>query len=213
MMLAPWHEHCFRHRQGIACGIATDVSPPPAREGVMREPIGEEVLEALSVGVAVVDAEGEIRLRNGWVERLVSATALADPARLVRRLSSLAQRCRASGDVEVESFEPTDARGADGVRASARPLRDGGAVVTLEPMASSEEVEERVRRFVAQLIHDLRTPLTSILGSADLLLSGRVGTPDERHERLLKIVSEGTQRMATLLTELTRKYVDPEVRP
>lgn len=178
----------------------------------MGEGEGSEFLDGLAVGIVLLNAEGEVRLRTAPVDRLVASTALADPARLMRRVSSLAERCQASGGRETESFEPVHGDHADGVRLSAAPVAAGGTVVTVEALRPSEAVEERVRQFVSQLTHDLRTPLTSILGASDLLLSGRVGTPEERHLRLLKIVNEGTQRMAALLTELAHKFVEPEVR-
>jgi signal transduction histidine kinase len=80
----------------------------------------------------------------------------------------------------------------------------------VEPLEVSAQVNDRVRQFVAHMTHDLRTPLTSILGASDLLLSGRVGEPDERHAKLLRIVGEGTQRMASLLSEISARFVAAE---
>ena len=96
------------------------------------------------------------------------------------------------------------------MRLSASALADGRTLFTVEPVEQSERVDERVRQFVAHLTHDLRTPLTSLMGASDLLLSGRVGDTDERQARLLRIVSESTERMASLLNEITSRFVAPE---
>ena len=173
---------------------------------------GRQVLDHLAVGVILVGPDGDVVHRSPNGEALLAPTPLADPTRQDRRLRSLAQRCHATGVSEVENFEPGDADGK-GVRLSASPLAGGETVLTVEALGRSKEVEERVRHFVAQVTHDLRTPLTSILGASDLLLSGRVGSPDDRHARLLKIVADGTQKMASLLTQMTARFLEPEGRP
>ncbi len=169
-----------------------------------------ELLEHLAVGVLVHDARGEEEFRTSRVEGLLGGTMLSDPNRLARRLSSLAQQCRESGTPASEFFEST-ADAGDGVRLWASALSEGRTLFTVEPMEPSEKVNERVRQFVAHVTHDLRTPLTSLLGASDLLLSGRLGQPDEKHVRLLRIVNEGTQRMAALLNEITARFVNEQV--
>jgi signal transduction histidine kinase len=168
-----------------------------------------ELLEHLAVGVLVTDDAGNEVLRNSRVDVLLEPTFLASRERLSRRLSSLAQRCQDGEATSSECFESTNGN-AGGVRVSASSLADGGTLFTVEPLEISERVNERVRQFVAHMTHDLRTPLTSILGASDLLLSGRVGEPDERHAKLLRIVGEGTQRMASLLSEISARFVAPE---
>ncbi len=144
-------------------------------------------------------------------QELLQSTLLASPDRRSRRLSSLAQRCRDTGPIASECFESTVEDGS-GSRLSAAALADGRTLFTVEPVEQSERVDERVRQFVAHLTHDLRTPLTSLMGASDLLLSGRVGDIDERHARLLRIVSESTERMASLLNEITSRFVAREAK-
>ena len=176
----------------------------------MSHPWEDAVFEGLAVGVIILGADGEVLRRNTRVDAVVAPTALADPSRLLRRVTSLAQRCGDGEAAPTENFEAIAPGAQGGVRATATPLAGGGTVVTLERLPSSADVQERVQQFVAQITHDLRTPLTSILGASDLLLSGRVGAPDERHLRLLKIVSDGTQRLAAQLGDLAKQFVDPE---
>ena len=168
-----------------------------------------ELLEHLTVGVLVVDAQGSEVLQTTRAQELLQSTLLASPDRRSRRLSSLAQRCRDAGPIASECFEAT-AEDACGSRLSASALADGRTLFTVEPVEQSERVDERVRQFVGHLTHDLRTPLTSLMGASDLLLSGRVGDIDERQARLLRIVSESTERMASLLNEITSRFVAPE---
>jgi signal transduction histidine kinase len=58
---------------------------------------------------------------------------------------------------------------------------------------------EPLQRMIGQLAHDLRSPLTSISGAAELLLSGRVGELPGVQEKLVKIVDDGASRMADII--------------
>jgi signal transduction histidine kinase len=58
---------------------------------------------------------------------------------------------------------------------------------------------EAVSRLISQLAHDLRSPLTSIAGATELLLSGRIGSLQSAQQKLLKIVDEGAGKMAGII--------------
>lgn len=64
-------------------------------------------------------------------------------------------------------------------------------------MAESLQNTETVRRnFIANVSHDLRSPLTSIQGFLTAMLDGTI--PKEKHEHYLQIVLEETQRLSRL---------------
>ena len=65
-----------------------------------------------------------------------------------------------------------------------------------------EKSEQRRREFVANISHELKTPMTSISGFADGLLDGTI--PTERQEEYLRIISAETKR----LSRLVRKMLD-----
>jgi len=60
--------------------------------------------------------------------------------------------------------------------------------------------EERQRDFIANVAHDLRTPMTSIGGFVNSILDGTI--PPEDHEHYLKIVSAETDRLKRLVYTL-----------
>lgn len=68
-------------------------------------------------------------------------------------------------------------------------------------MASALSVLESSRRsFVANVSHELKTPMTTIGGFIDGMLDGTI--PTERHDEYLKIVSDEVKRLSRLVTSM-----------
>ena len=79
------------------------------------------------------------------------------------------------------------------------------AVVFNNMAASLAELEEQRSSFLANVSHDLRTPMTTISGFIDGILDGVI--PEEKHEYYLSIVREEVGRLSRLvrtLLELSR---------
>ncbi len=98
------------------------------------------------------------------------------------------------------------ARGDFSARVSVNPGRQdeiGRLAVAFNSMADSlEKSEQRRREFVANVSHELKTPMTSIAGFADGILDGTI--PPEKEKEYLRIISSETQR----LSRLVRKMLD-----
>ncbi len=60
---------------------------------------------------------------------------------------------------------------------SARPLPGGGAVVVLHDLTDVRRLETIRRDFVANVSHELKTPITSITGAPDAAAGGRSARP------------------------------------
>lgn len=79
----------------------------------------------------------------------------------------------------------------------------------LDPIASSfndmaAAVEERVareRRFSANVSHELRSPLTSVMGTAELLEDAKVRLP-EREATLISVLAQQVRRLSHTLLDL-----------
>lgn len=79
----------------------------------------------------------------------------------------------------------------------------GQLAASFNNMAESLFEHEKVRRdFIANVSHDLRSPLTSIQGFLNAILDGTI--PSEKEEHYLNIVLDETKR----LTKLTNDIVD-----
>lgn len=73
--------------------------------------------------------------------------------------------------------------------------------ISLNAMAEAlDKIEENRRNFIANISHDLRSPLTSIQGFTIAILDGTI-TPDNQ-ERYLNIVLSETQRMITMVNTI-----------
>ena len=59
--------------------------------------------------------------------------------------------------------------------------------------------QDAADQFVSTVAHDLKTPLTSIKGYADLLLGGAAGPVTHAQADLLEIIHENVERMARFL--------------
>ena len=72
---------------------------------------------------------------------------------------------------------------------------------TLSYMASEiEKSEENQKKFIANVSHDFRSPLTSIKGYLTAMLDGTI--PPEMHEKYISIVSNETDRLTKLTNGL-----------
>ena len=68
-------------------------------------------------------------------------------------------------------------------------------------MASSlQKSEYRRQEFVANISHELKTPMTTIAGFADGILDGTI--PPERHAHYLRLISEETKRLSRLVRSM-----------
>jgi signal transduction histidine kinase len=65
---------------------------------------------------------------------------------------------------------------------------------------SLEKIEENRRNFIANISHDLRSPMTSIRGFIEGIVDGTI--PEEKREHYLNIVLEESKRLINITNEL-----------
>ncbi|MBI9020152.1 MAG: HAMP domain-containing protein [Verrucomicrobia bacterium] len=76
-----------------------------------------------------------------------------------------------------------------------------GAVVVFNDVSRLRRLENLRRDFVANVSHELKTPITSIKGFVETLLDGAMNDPAER-ERFLKIVAKHADRLNAIIEDL-----------
>lgn len=159
------------------------------------------LVESMIEGVIAADARGRIVSVNGAARRLLGypADAALPPlpelfrARAARDAVTRVLGGEAVHDVPVESENRS-------ALLNARPLRGGGAVLVLHELTEIRRLETVRRDFVANVSHELKTPLTSIAGYAETLLGD---APDpETSRRFLATILGNAQRMQRLVDDL-----------
>lgn len=112
------------------------------------------------------------------------------------------------------------ARGDFSVRVRQRedPTDEMGALIdSFNKMADSlENAEARRSEFIANISHELRTPMTTISGFAEGLLDGTI--PPEDEKKYLRAISDETKRLSRLVrdmldvSQLRNRAADPTKR-
>ena len=112
--------------------------------------------------------------------------------RMARPLDDMAEASRkfARGDFSVrvkQEEDPTDEMGA--------------LIESFNKMADSlESAEARRSEFIANISHELRTPMTTIAGFADGILDGTI--PREEEDKYLCSIRDETRRLSRLVREM-----------
>lgn len=70
---------------------------------------------------------------------------------------------------------------------------------SMEGLAEANRLKSE---FVSIVSHQLRSPLSNLKWAIELLLSGRLGKVDEKHEEYLQILKDNTTRMGELIADL-----------
>lgn len=91
------------------------------------------------------------------------------------------------------------------IRLRGTALRDvsgeGGAVIVLNDVTDVQRLENVRRDFVANVSHELKTPIASIKGFVETLLDGAADNPADA-KRFLQIVAKQADRLAAIIEDL-----------
>jgi two-component system OmpR family sensor kinase len=171
---------------------------------LLAERRGEEGIVVVALPLTEVNATKRLLLViggavGGFVIVVVGVAAYWLTRRELRPLERMAERSRAiaAGDLS-QRLEPADPRTEVGLL--------GGALNAMlaeieRAFADRRAAEERLRRFVADASHELRTPVTSIRGFAELFRRGAGNRPADLANVMRRIEQEG-ERMGELVEEL-----------
>jgi signal transduction histidine kinase len=160
----------------------------------------ETLVNAMVEGVLSCDPRGRVLTANPAARRLLGygdAVPLPELPVLFRQKSA-----RESVDATLRGETVPDREVTLDSRTcllSSRPLPAGGAVLVLHDLTEVRRLEAIRRDFVANVSHELKTPLTSISGYAETLLADR---PDEGTTRqFLETILANAHRMQQLVDD------------
>ena len=78
--------------------------------------------------------------------------------------------------------------------------RPDGVIAVIQDITEHVKLDNMQKEFVADVSHELKTPITSIMGYADTLLEG--GYDEETQQKFLNVIASESRRMARLVTDL-----------
>ena len=84
--------------------------------------------------------------------------------------------------------------------ATLTPIPDVGRAVIMQDITHFKELDQMKTEFVSTVSHDLRSPLTSILGYAQMLKS--IGPLDEKQEVFVERITAGVNQITELINDL-----------
>jgi signal transduction histidine kinase/PAS domain-containing protein len=138
--------------------------------------------------------------------KLVNPTTAAQIREMVRKATN--DRQSSNGHIAM-----TDGRN---FQFAAVPLPDGNALLTMVDVTDSSRIEAALREraaaleeadrvktdFVANMSYELRTPLTSIGGFAELLAGGYAGELSAKGEDYVAAIVESVERLSKLINDV-----------
>jgi two-component system phosphate regulon sensor histidine kinase PhoR len=171
-------------------------------EALQREQNETELMvDSMAEGVIAADQRGRVLKANESAQRLLGyepRSALPDLPQLFRSKAARVVVDAALGGKTVLGAELE----MDGMVLvlSARPLEAGGIILVMQDLTEMRRLEAMRRDFVANVSHELKTPLTSISGYSETLLTDR--TDPDTTQRFLHVILGNAQRMQRLVDSL-----------
>ena len=169
----------------------------------------ERILAHMTDGVALVDHAGRVVHANRSLAAILGAPLPPAPGTSFQafarsaELDELLRGARADGQTvehDLRLWTPQQRL----VRATATRLEDheaGAVLLVLHDLSELERLDRVRRDFVANVSHELKTPLTSVRGYAETLLEG--GLDDAEHrEGFVRVIRDQATRLQSLVEDL-----------
>ncbi len=172
----------------------------------------EAVFSSMVEAVLVIDAEERIERLNEAALKLLGVQAqrgIGRPMVETVRHAELMKFVREMTRSETQAAKEIvfgDGAGQRHFQASGVPLVDsqgrrGGALVVLNDVTRLRRLETMRREFVANVSHELKTPITAIKGFVETICDGAAGRPEDV-ERFLGIILKQANRLHAIVDDL-----------
>jgi len=169
----------------------------------------QAVLAGMVEGVLVVNAQGRLVLANPRLREMFAVwgeVAGRTPLEVIRHAGVDDALRAAAATTELVAREIQVGMGEGGrsilVHAAAYPPGASrlGTVAVFHDVTELRRLESMRRDFVANVSHELKTPLTAIRGFAETLVSADV--PPEDVEKYLSVILRHAERLSNLIEDL-----------
>ena len=171
----------------------------------------DAILSSMVEGVLAIDSEERILRMNAAAARILGADAAHAEGRslleIVRNIdlhklvtAVISTQQPTEGEVVLRDREPRFLQ-VHGTVLRDAPAGGNGALLVIHDVTDRKRLESIRRDFVANVSHELKTPVTSIQGYVETLLDGAMNDSEQR-EKFLKIVARQTERLHAILEDL-----------
>jgi PAS domain S-box-containing protein len=172
----------------------------------------DAVIRSVAEGLLVVDAQGKVVMMNPAAERLLGVSKKdkigksVDDSLKDEQLVSLVKDSKGKEGKEIELFSQNNETSKT-IRASSAVIENEngqtvGMVSVLSDITKQKEIDRLKASFVANVTHELRTPLVSIDKAITFLLGNTAGELSENQQQFLSIASRNCKRLSLLINDL-----------
>ncbi len=163
----------------------------------------EIVFASIEDGVILVDTSGKILMINPAAQRIFGLTqGQAEGKLLLEAIQHPDLRELMARGGEKQHFSYHEINFADGrvYHAQITPLPNIGQAITLQDITYLKEIDRMKNDFVNTISHDLRSPLTAVLGYTELI--ERVGPLNEQQRIFLGRIRTSVENITALVNDL-----------
>lgn len=161
----------------------------------------EAILKSMDSGVIALDNNGNIIMMNPFSKQLFSVRGdtLGMNIGSIQNLSSLYEYL--GSDEEVASIRTLEGKDLKIKKADilGERMNKVGVVIVIQDLTDIKRLENLRSQFVANVSHELKTPLTSIKGFSETL---RFVNDEKTRIKFLDIINEEAERLTRLINDI-----------
>ena len=170
----------------------------------------ETLFNRMLAGVLILDGKARVRLVNSALRRLFNLSGNIQNKTLLETIRShelheIVQTAANQGPVAGRELNFPSAATNRYFSISAAGLKDSdaqsGVIVLFHDLTQIKLLENKRKDFVANVNHELRTPLSMIKGCVETLLDGNAPNPQDQ-ERFLQKIQKHSDRLTYLIEDL-----------
>ena len=166
----------------------------------------ETILLHMTDGIIAFNVQGEIMLLNPAAKKLLSIKP--EDSKFDDIFGKFNLNINLEKIIYLENWTSTEQRiQVDDIYVNAffAPFKDeddrpNGVIAVIQDVTEHVKLDNMQKELVADVSHELKTPITSIMGYADTLLEGEYDK--ETQDKFLKVIATEARRMAKLVTDL-----------
>jgi two-component system phosphate regulon sensor histidine kinase PhoR len=169
----------------------------------------EAILRNMSDGLILTDTKGRIILSNSAIMNLFGIESNIEGRTVMEtlrkaELMEVTSKVLESREVVSLEFEVTHPKNVY-LMVTAAPFfikeNISGVVLTFHDITRLKKLEDIRKDFVANVSHEIKTPITAIKGFAETLLEGAINDKENAH-KFLETIKNHSERLNTLVNDL-----------